>query len=61
MVDNLSAFCEKFKFLSELNCEAFIKEEICTMTPEEQELWFLELLESILEDVIEKKKTGIDV
>ena len=46
---------------TELNCDAFIKEEICTMTPEEQELWFLELLESILEDVIEKKKTGIDV
>ena len=45
----------------ELNCEAFVNENICKMTPEEQELWFLELLESILEDVIEKKKTGIDI
>ncbi len=44
-----------------LNCESFVKEEICTMTPEEQELWFLELLKSILEDTIEKKKLGIDV
>jgi hypothetical protein len=46
---------------SELNCEAFINENICNMSPEEQELWFLELLESILEEVIEKKKTGIDI
>jgi len=44
-----------------LNCEAFVKEEICKMSPEEQELWFLELLKSILEDVIEEKKTGVDV
>ena len=44
-----------------LNCEAFVKEKICKMTPEEQELWFLELLKSILEDTIEKKKLGIDV
>ena len=48
---------------SELNCEAFINEKICNMTPEEQELWFLELLEKILEDTIEKKKTkeGTDI
>jgi len=47
----------------ELNCEAFINEKICNMTPEEQELWFLELLEKILEDTIEKKKIkeGTDV
>ena len=46
-----------------LNCESFVKEEICTMTPEEQELWFLELLKSILEDTIEKKKAkpGSDI
>ena len=31
------------------------------MSPEEQELWFLELLKSILEGVIEEKKTGVDV
>ncbi len=47
----------------ELNCEAFINEKICNMTPEEQELWFLELLEKILEDTIEKKKIkeGTDI
>jgi len=47
----------------EITCEAFINEKICNMTPEEQELWFLELLEKILEDTIEKKKTkeGTDI
>ena len=45
----------------EITCEAFVKEEICKMTPEEQELWFLELLKKILEDTIEKKKLGIEV
>ena len=47
----------------ELSCEAFINEKICNMTPEEQELWFLELLEKILEDTIEKKKAkpGTDI
>ena len=44
-----------------LNCETFVKENICKMSPEEQEIWFLELLKSILEDVIEEKKTGIEV
>ncbi len=44
-----------------LNCETFVKEEICKMTPEEQEVWFLELLLKILEDTIDKKKTGVDV
>ena len=48
---------------SELTCEAFINEKICNMTPEEQEIWFLELLKKILEDTIEKKKTkeGTDI
>ena len=45
----------------DLNCETFVKEEICKMTPEEQEIWFLELLKKILEGVIEEKKTGVDV
>ena len=47
----------------EITCEAFINEKICNMTPEEQEIWFLELLEKILEDTIEKKKTkeGTDI
>ena len=45
----------------ELSCEAFVKEEICKMSPEEQEIWFLELLKKILENVIEEKKIGIDV
>jgi len=45
----------------EITCEAFVKEEICKMTPEEQEIWFLELLKKILENVIKEKKTGIDV
>jgi len=31
------------------------------MTPEEQEIWFLELLKSILEDTIDNKKTGTNV
>ena len=34
----------------ELNCETFVKEEICKMTPKEQEAWFWELLRKILED-----------
>ena len=47
----------------EITCEAFIKEDICNMTPEEQEIWFLELLKKILEDTIEKKKAkpGTDI
>ena len=44
-----------------LNCETFVKEEICNMTDKEAEKWFLELLLKILEDTIEKKKTGIEV
>ena len=45
----------------EITCEAFVKEEICNMTDEEQEIWFLELLKKILEDTIEKKKIGTEV
>ena len=45
----------------ELECSTFINEKICNMTPEEQEIWFLELLKSILEDTIDNKKTGTDV
>ena len=45
----------------EITCEAFVKEEICKMTPEEQEVWFLELLLKILEDTIDKKKIGIEI
>jgi hypothetical protein len=45
----------------ELSCEAFVKEEICKMTPEEQEIWFLELLKKILENTIDKKKMGTEV
>jgi len=44
-----------------LSCEALINEKICNMTPEEQEIWFLELLKSILEDTIDNKKTGTNV
>ena len=44
-----------------LNCETFVKEKICNMTDEEQEIWFLELLLKILEDTIEKKKIGTEV
>ena len=44
-----------------LSCEAFINEKICNMTPEEQEIWFLELLLKILENTIDKKKMGIEV
>ena len=33
-----------------LNCEAFVKEEICNMTDEEQEKWFWELFRSLIEE-----------
>ena len=33
----------------ELNCETFVKEEICKMTPKEQEAWFWELFKQIME------------
>jgi hypothetical protein len=34
----------------ELNCETFVKEEICKMTPAEQEAWFWELFKSLMEE-----------
>ena len=34
----------------ELNCETFVNEKICQMTPQEQEKWFWELLKSLIED-----------
>jgi len=46
---------------TKLECSSFINEKICNMTPEEQEIWFLELLKSILEDTIDNKKTGTNV
>ena len=33
----------------ELNCETFVKEEICKMTPKEQEAWFWEFFKRIME------------
>ena len=33
-----------FAKAEELNCETFVKEEICNMTDEEAEKWFWELL-----------------
>ena len=32
----------------ELNCETFVKEEICKMTPKEQEAWFWEFFKRIM-------------
>ena len=46
---------------TKLECSSFINEKICNMTPEEQEIWFLELLKNILEDTIDNKKTGTEV
>ena len=34
----------------ELNCETFVNEKICQMTPQEQEKWFWELFKSLIED-----------
>ena len=57
----LLALAEEPKSKVETNCEAFINEDICNMTQEEQEIFFLELLKNILEDTIEEKKEGLDV
>ena len=51
------ALAEEPKSKVETNCETFFKEDICNMSLEEQELFFLELLKNILEDTIEKKKS----
>ena len=47
----------------EITCEAFIKEEICKMTPEEQEKWFWELFQSLIEQrIIEDKEVeGMEI
>jgi|TARA_R110002051_G_scaffold155738_1_gene227662 hypothetical protein len=34
----------------ELNCETFVNEKICNMSPEEQEKWFWELFQSLIEE-----------
>jgi hypothetical protein len=41
----------------ELNCESFVKEEICNMTDEEAEKWFWELFKSLMEPKETKVKT----
>ena len=33
-----------------LNCESFVKEEICNMTDQEQEEWFWKLFKSLIQD-----------
>ncbi len=38
-----------FAKAEELNCETFVKEEICNMTDEEAEKWFWELFKSLME------------
>ena len=43
-----------------LNCEAFVKEEICNMTDEEQEKWFWELFQSLIDEDLIKDKGEIE-
>jgi len=45
---------------STLNCEAFVKEEICKMTPAEQEKWFWELFQSLIDEDLIKDKGEIE-
>jgi len=47
----------------ELNCETFVNEKICNMTPEEQEKWFWELFQSLIEQrIIEDKEVeGMEI
>ena len=55
---NLSS-CSAVK-ADELNCETFVNEKICKMTPAEQEKWFWELLRSLMEgdeEVVETIET----
>ena len=44
-----------------LNCETFVKEEICNMTDEEQEKWFWELFRSLIEEEKQEIVETIDV
>ena len=41
----------------ELNCETFVKENICNMTDEEAEAWFWEFFKSIMEP----KETEVEI
>ena len=41
---------------STLNCEAFVKEEICKMTPAEQEKWFWELFQSLMDEEFKEEE-----
>ena len=41
----------------ELNCETFVKEEICNMTDKEAEKWFWEFFKSIMEP----KETEVEI
>ena len=45
----------------ELNCETFVNEKICKMTPAEQEKWFWELFRSLIEDDKEEKPEVIEI
>ena len=47
----------------ELNCETFVNEKICKMTPEEQEKWFWELFQSLIDQrIIEDKEVeGMEI
>jgi len=40
-----------------LNCESFVKEEICNMTDEEAEKWFWEFFKRIMEP----KETEVEI
>ena len=44
----------------ELNCESFVNEEICKMTPAEQEKWFWELFQSLMDEDFIKDKGEIE-
>ena len=57
----LLALADEPKAQVEINCEPFLNQDICNMTAEEQELFFLEILQKILDDTIENKKEGLDV
>ena len=45
----------------ELNCETFVNEKICKMTPAEQEKWFWELFRSLIEEEKQEIVETIDV
>ena len=45
----ISPFKDEAK-ADELNCETFVKEELCNMTDQEQEEWFWKLFKSLIQD-----------